>query len=113
MNQKNAWETYDEADLKKLEQLSAEYIDFISRNKTERRFAKSAIEQAKAAGYESLGEAYRQGRALHAGDKVYAAAQGKAVILAQIGANPMEEGVNILGAHIDSPRLDVKQNPLF
>ena len=113
MNQKNAWEAYDEADLGKLEQLSADYIEFISQNKTERRFAKSAIEQAKSAGYVSLEDAYRAGRALHAGDKVYATAHGKAVILAQLGKNPIEDGMNILGAHIDSPRLDVKQNPLF
>lgn len=106
-----AWKKYDEADLEALEQLAAEYIDFISDNKTERECAAAAVALAEERGYRSLDEAVRDGRALKAGDKVWALAHGKALILAHLGRRPLAEGLNILGAHIDSPRLDLKQNP--
>ena len=106
-----AWKKYDEADLEALEQLAAEYIDFISDNKTERECAAAAIALAEERGYRPLDEAVREGRALRAGDKVWAQAHGKALILAHLGSAPLAEGFNILGAHIDSPRLDLKQNP--
>ncbi|MDN4469151.1 aminopeptidase [Gordonibacter sp. RACS_AR68] len=106
-----AWKKYDEADLEALEQLASEYIDFISDNKTERECAAAAIALAEERGYRSLDEAVREGRALRAGDKVWAQAHGKALILAHLGSVPLAEGFNILGAHIDSPRLDLKQNP--
>ncbi|MEA5020753.1 MAG: aminopeptidase [Gordonibacter sp.] len=107
-----AWKKYDEADLESLEQLAAEYIDFISDNKTERACAAAAIAQAEEQGYTSLEEAVRTASPLKAGDKVWAQAHGKALILAHIGTTPLVQGFNILGAHIDSPRLDLKQNPL-
>lgn len=113
METKNAWKAYDDEALAKLEKLAADYIDFISENKTEREFARAAIALAEEAGYIELMEAYDAGRKLQPGDKVYAQTQGKAVILAQIGTAPLTQGCNILGAHIDSPRLDLKQNPLF
>ena len=106
-----AWKKYDEADLEALEQLASEYIDFISDNKTERECAAAAIALAEERGYRPLDEAVREGRALQAGDKVWAQAHGKALILAHLGSVPLAEGFNILGAHIDSPRLDLKQNP--
>ena len=106
-----AWKKYDEADLEALEQLTAEYIDFISDNKTERECAAAAIALAEERGYRPLDEAVRAGRALRAGDKVWAQAHGKALILAHLGSAPLAEGFNILGAHLDSPRLDLKQNP--
>lgn len=106
-----AWKKYDEADLEALERLASEYIDFISDNKTERECAAAAIALAEERGYRSLDEAVREGRALRAGDKVWAQAHGKALILAHLGSVPLAEGFNILGAHIDSPRLDLKQNP--
>lgn len=108
-----AWKKYDEADLEALEHLAAEYIDFISDNKTERECAATAIALAEEHGYRPLDEAVREGRALKAGDKVWAQAHGKALILAHLGDEPLEAGLNILGAHIDSPRLDIKQNPLY
>ena len=108
-----AWKKYDEAELGRLNALAADYIDFISENKTERECAAAAIELAEKAGYRSLDEAVRDGRALVPGDKVWACDHGKAVILVQLGRAPLSEGANILGAHIDSPRLDVKQNPLY
>ena len=112
METKNAWEGYDAAQLEELEQLAQDYIAFISRNKIEREFAAAAIEMAEAAGYVDI-DALGEGAALKPGDKVYAQMQGKAVVLVQLGKDPIESGMNILGAHIDSPRLDIKQNPLF
>lgn len=113
MDTESAWKNYTDEDLASLEKLASDYIDYISENKIEREFARAAIRDAEAAGYESLAAAYREGRRLRAGDKVYAQIHGKAVILVHIGRRPLEQGMNILGAHIDSPRLDLKQNPLF
>jgi aspartyl aminopeptidase len=113
MERGNAWKKYDAARLVEVEQLADDYKEFISSNKTERECASSALAQARAAGYRSLEEVRASGKALRPGDKVYAQTHGKSVILAQIGTEPLENGMNILGAHIDSPRLDVKQNPLY
>lgn len=113
MEREVAWKKYDEADLEALEHLAAEYIDFISDNKTERECAAAAIALAEEHGYVSLADAVREGRALKAGDKVWAQAHGKALVLTHLGKRPLAEGLNILGAHIDSPRLDLKQNPLY
>lgn len=113
MEHKNAWEHYSAEQLQELETLSAEYITFLSNNKTERRCSDEAVALAQEAGYIALSEAIEQGRALKPGDKVWARAHGKALILAHIGVEPLERGMNILGAHIDSPRLDLKQNPVY
>ena len=113
MERKNAWKAYDDAQLAALEELAAGYIDFISENKTERECAEAAIARAEQAGYESLADAISAKRALKPGDKVWAHTHGKALLLVHIGTEPMEEGFNILGAHIDSPRLDLKQNPVY
>ena len=113
METKAAWNNYTEADLEALERFSADYIDFISENKIEREIARAAIAQAEKAGYTDLYTAFENGRTLKPGDKVYSQTHGKAVILAHIGTEPLVNGFNILGAHIDSPRLDLKQNPLF
>ena len=113
MEHKVAWKKYSEAELEELESLASDYIDFISDNKTERECAATAIAMAKDAGYEPLEDAVREGRMLAPNDKVWACAHGKAIILVQLGRRPLEEGFNILGAHIDSPRLDLKQNPLY
>lgn len=113
MERDAAWKKYDEAQSAELEKLAGSYIDFISTNKTERECAAATIALAEEAGYRSLEEALNEGRALKPGDKVWASERGKAVILVQLGSAPLAEGANILGAHIDSPRLDVKQNPLY
>ena len=113
METKSAWNNYDEAALAELERIAADYSDFISDNKTEREFAAAAIAMAEQAGYTDLFAAYDEGRELKPGDKVYAQTHGKAVIFAHLGTDPLTSGFNILGAHIDSPRLDLKQNPLF
>ena len=107
-----AWKKYDEKDLAEVERIAADYIDFISENKTEREFTEAAIAMAEAAGYKDLLALFADGTPLQPGDKVYAQKHGKSVILAHIGSEPLADGMNILGAHVDSPRLDLKQNPL-
>lgn len=113
MEREVAWKKYDEASLDELEALAVDYIDFISENKTERECAAAAIAAAEDAGYDSLADCIAAGTPVGPGSKLWACAQGKAVILVHVGAAPISEGVNILGAHIDSPRLDIKQNPLY
>ena len=113
MERKNAWKDYTASQEKALFKLADDYIDFISECKTERECAARAIEMAREAGYISLEEARTRGTKLKAGDRIFADIAGKSVILFQIGKQPLEAGLNILGAHIDSPRLDIKQNPLF
>lgn len=113
MERETAWKKYTEQDLEKLEEIAGGYIDWISENKTERLFAQSALAAARDAGYVNLEACVAEGRTLKPGDKVYAQTRGKALILAHMGSDPLESGMNILGAHIDSPRLDLKQNPLF
>lgn len=107
-----AWKKYTESDLAEVERLAAGYIDFISENKTEREFTEAAIKMAEEAGYKDLLAMLEKGETLNPGDKVYAQKHGKTVILAYIGTEPLVQGMNILGAHVDSPRLDLKQNPL-
>ncbi len=113
MEREAAWKTYDEAAHEAVEALASDYRDFISENKTERECVTAAVAKAEAAGYLPLSEAVAAGRALVPGDKVWAAAQGKALVLVQLGESPLAAGMNILGAHVDSPRLDLKQNPLY
>lgn len=108
-----AWKKYSESDLKAVNALAADYIDFISKNKTERECCAASIAAAQACGYKPLSEAIAAGEKLVPGSKVWATSHDKAVILVHIGQESMESGMNILGAHIDSPRLDLKQNPLY
>ena len=109
----NAWNTYSAADLKKLEKLSADYIDFLDHGKTERECAGLIVETAERNGYRDLAEVIRKGEKLKKCDKVYAVNMGKMVMLLNIGDDIVGDGMNIIGAHIDSPRLDIKQNPLY
>ena len=113
MERINAWKTYENKDKKELEQLNQDYIEFLSVGKTERECVKETIRQAEQNGYQPLEEVLKKGEKLQKGDKVYAAYMNKTIALFQIGEKPLEEGMNILGAHIDSPRMDVKQNPLY
>ncbi len=113
MIKKTAWESYDEAQLKEVFEFSEGYKDFISDCKTERECVKRVIKEAKKAGYRDLNQVILNEGVLEAGDKVYVNNMDKAVALFLIGEQPIEKGMNILGAHIDSPRLDLKQNPLY
>ena len=107
------WSTYSEAEKQALETLSKGYIEFLTKCKTERESVREIIRQAEAAGYEDLEKIVREGRALAPGAKVYQAYMKKAVALFHVGTEPLENGLAILGAHIDTCRLDVKQNPLY
>ena len=109
----SVWSSYTEADKEALEKLAAGYRDFLSTCKTERESVREAVRQAEAAGYRDLQDVLRSGEKLKAGDKVYAVNMKKSIVLFQIGEEPLEKGLAILGAHIDTCRLDVKQNPLY
>ena len=113
MKTENAWTTYKAKDLKELEKLSSDYIKFLNNGKTERECNKLLIEMAEANGYKNLKDVIKKGQKLKVGSKVYADNMGKAVMMLNIGKDIVNSGINILGAHIDSPRLDVKQNPLY
>ena len=113
MERKNVWTTYSEKELEELEQLNDEYKEFLNRGKTERECAAVTIEMVKAAGYKDLADIILKDKKLKAGDKVYAVCMNKTLALFMIGKKKIENGMNILGAHIDSPRLDIKQNPLY
>ena len=113
MERRNAWLSYTEEERKELFALSEDYKKFLSAAKTEREFVTESVKAAKKAGYQELGEVIRSGKKLSAGDRVYATWYGKTMAMFVIGTEPMAEGMNILGAHIDSPRLDLKQNPLY
>ncbi len=107
------WSAYSEAEKQELETLSKGYIEFLTKCKTERESVREIIRQAEAAGYEDLEEVLRTGRKLAPGAKVYSAYMKKAIALFHVGTEPVETGLAILGAHIDTCRLDVKQNPLY
>ncbi|WP_069997517.1 aminopeptidase [Cellulosilyticum sp. I15G10I2] len=110
---KHAWTSYTEEDLKVLFEYADRYKHFISENKTERECVRSLVKQAEQAGYRNLEDFIKTHTKLSTGDKVYANYMDKSLILCCIGQQPMEEGLNLLGAHIDSPRLDLKPNPLY
>ena len=109
MYNENAWKKYNEKELKDLFKFNDEYIEFISNNKTEREVTKATVEILKKNGYKNLDDV----TSLKAGDKIYAVNRGKNVAAFIIGKEDIEKGINVLGAHIDSPRIDLKQNPLY
>ena len=107
------WSQYSDAEKQELEALNKGYREFLTTCKTERESVKEAVKQAEAAGYRNLTDVIKSGEKLTAGAKVYAVNMEKALVLFNIGTEPLEQGMNILGAHIDTCRLDVKQNPLY
>ena len=113
METKSAWNRYDAADLEKLGSVCEGYKAFLDAGKTERECVRRAVGMAEAAGFRPLESVLREGKGLSAGDRVYAVCMHKTIALFRIGSEPLESGMNILGAHIDSPRVDVKQNPLY
>ncbi|MGO5053495.1 aminopeptidase [Lachnospiraceae bacterium LCP25S3_G4] len=113
MERKNMWKEYGEKETQELEQLCDKYKHCLNEAKTERECVSLAITMAKECGYRNLTECIEENQKLQPGDKVYAECMGKALALFQIGTRPLEEGMNILGAHVDSPRIDIKQNPLY
>ena len=106
---KNGYDRVDRAELEAMDAYCTGYKQFLDAGKTERECVDRTIALAEAAGF----RAYQRGMALKPGDKVYRANRGKAVMLAVLGRRGLDQGVNIAAAHIDSPRLDLKQNPLY
>ena len=113
MEKKNAWEKYQGEKRQEVFDFSEGYKQFISDCKTERECVTELKAQAQAAGFQDLKEVLASGKTIATGDKLYADNMGKGLALFVIGKEPIEKGMNILGAHIDSPRLDIKQNPLY
>ncbi len=113
MERLNAWNKYDEDMKKKVFDFADEYRRFISLCKTERECVEEGVRILKASGYKDIKDVIAADEKLKAGDKVYAVNMNKAIVAFNIGETSIESGMNILGAHIDSPRLDIKQNPLY
>ena len=113
MENKNIWNTYGEAELKELDAISEKYKSCLDMGKTERECVSVAVDMAKAAGYREINEVLAEGKPLKEGDKVYAVCMEKMLAMFRMGEEPISNGMNILGAHIDSPRIDVKQYPLY
>ena len=113
MERPNAWKKYRKTDIKKVEALAEKYKDFLNRGKTERECVRYITEALEKNGYVSLSAAIAGKKKLKAGDKVYLNQMNKAVVAFHIGKEPLEKGMNIVGAHIDSPRIDLKQNPFY
>ncbi len=113
MDRKNAWTTYGKKQLTELDKVSKGYLEFLDKGKTERECVKVIVDMAKEKGYVSLEDIVKGKKKIKSGDKVYAVCMDKTVVMFNIGKKKLEKGLNILGAHIDSPRMDVKQNPLY
>ena len=113
MYRKCAWESYSNKHLKELDALCDDYRDFLDHGKTERECVDTMVNTVENYGYRNLEDLKKSGAAVKAGDRIYSVWMNKAVIMFQIGEEPIKNGMNILGAHIDSPRMDIKQNPLY
>ena len=113
MEIKNCWTLYNEEQLKELEDLNLKYRTFLDNGKTERECVDEIVNTIEAAGYRELEALMAAGENVKEGDKVYSVCMNKAIAMFLVGSKPMTAGMNILGAHIDSPRIDVKQQPLF
>ena len=113
MERENAWKSCNKQTVKEIFGFCEGYKKFISECKTERECTRRSIQMAEEHGYRNLKEIIAAKETIKSGDKVYADNMGKAIVLFNIGKKPIEDGLKILGAHIDSPRLDIKQNPLY
>ncbi len=113
MENQNTWEKYTDEQISACDAFCKDYIDFLSSGKTERECTEIIKKEIEEAGYTDLDRLIDSGEQLKKGDKVYRVNMNKGVVMFNIGEDPLTEGMNILGAHIDSPRLDLKQNPLY
>ena len=113
MYAKNAWQQYSPEDMKALEAFAQDYRKFLDGGKTERECVKEAVAEAEAKGFKSLDDVIRSGETVKPGERIYCAWMKKSFMAFIVGTEPMENGMNILGAHIDSPRMDIKQNPMY
>ena len=113
MDRKNVWKDYTDEQLTELDKINEDYKKCLDLGKTERECVSLTVERLRENGYVSLEEKMDAKEGLKQGDKIYAVCMGKSIAAFHIGSGPLERGMNILGAHIDSPRIDVKQNPLY
>ncbi len=113
MGKDNRWTTYTKKQMKELNRLAEDYKQFLTAAKTEREAVIEVTKRIEKAGYRNLEEVVKNGETLKAGDKVYAVWMKKTMAIFTIGTKELEKGIRILGAHIDSPRLDLKQVPLY
>ena len=113
MKKQSAWKKYNKEDLEKLNNICEDYKKFLTVSKTEREATKEIIRRAEEKGYKNLDDYIKNNVEIRPGDKIYVNNKGKAVALFHIGTRPITEGMNILGAHIDSPRIDLKANPIY
>ncbi|MFV0362803.1 MAG: aminopeptidase [Suipraeoptans sp.] len=113
MMKENVWNSYTKKQLTELEKINKEYKELLDEGKTERECVKIAVRYAKEAGYQNLDEVIKSGETVKSGSKLYSVFMEKTVVMFNIGKESLENGMNILGAHIDSPRIDIKQNPLY
>ncbi len=113
MKRQNVWTTYGQEDLKELNHINEAYKKCLDEGKTERECVKAAVRMARENGFKDFEEVKKSGQKIKAQDKIYRVFMEKSILLFRMGERPLEEGMNILGAHIDSPRIDVKQNPLY
>lgn len=110
---KNAWEKATEEDIKKSYDFCEDYKKFLDSSKTEREFIANAEKMAVEAGFVNIDDVIDKKAMLKPGSKVYCTNREKAAIMAVIGKSPLENGVNIIGSHVDAPRIDLKPNPLY
>lgn len=108
-----AWENYDQETMESVESMAKDYRVWLDHGKTERECVTESIKIAEQNGYTSLESYISSSKKIKAGDKIYVNQMGKALMLFHIGKEPLVNGINIVGAHIDSPRLDLKQNPFY
>ena len=113
MEKNTVWNKYTNKQLGELNVFAEEYRQFISNCKTERECTDEIVNRLEEAGFKELNLLIQKKTKIKAGDRIYAANRNKGILAFRIGKEDMENGINILGAHIDSPRLDVKQNPLY
>ncbi len=113
MNDRNIWKSATQKKVKAIDTFAREYMDFLNNGKTERECCDLGVSMLEEAGYVELSKVIASGKKLKAGDKVYTTQMNKSIAAFRIGRKPLTDGLNILGAHIDSPRLDIKQNPLY
>lgn len=113
MERKSAWTLYSKTERKKVDAYAKAYMEFLNNGKTERECTDYIIDEIERKGYQEFGSLMKKKKKIVKGDKVYFCGMNKTLLMFRVGDAPMEEGMNILGAHIDSPRLDVKQNPLY
>lgn len=110
---KNSWLKYEEKDIKELNKVCDGYKDFLSNNKTERECVNTIVNLVEEHGFKNLDDLVNSNTRIKCGDKVYVNNMNKAVALFVIGKDIIKDGMNILGAHIDSPRIDLKANPMY